>query len=194
MINYVWAGMMIFSIGVGILNNRVGVMMQECFFACENCAQLVIKITVMMCFWNGILNVAKEAGLTEKTGKFLKPVLRFVLGKNRDRETEEYVASNITANIMGLGNAATPFGLSAIRRMDERICGNDASNEMCRFVILNTASVQLVPSTVFALRSAAGSEDVFCVLIPIWICSALTLVFALVLCKIFEKTKKGRFN
>lgn len=192
MINYIWAFMMLFSISAAAVNNTLGETVRECFKACEDCAQLIIKITVLMCFWNGILNVAKNSHITDGISRILKPALRLILGKNRDKELETYVSSNITANMMGLGNAATPFGLSAMKKMDLSLKGNTASNEMCRFIILNTASVQLVPSTVFALRSAAGSQDIFCVLIPIWICSAATLVFALILCRLFEIFSKGR--
>ncbi len=191
MINYVWVCMMLFSLATAVFNGKTGVVIQACFEACEDCADLIIKVTVLMCFWKGILNIAKAIGLTEKLSLCLKPLLRFVLGKNADEKTADCVSSNITANIMGLGNAATPFGLAAMEKMDEKLKGDTASNEMCRFIILNTASIQLVPSTVFALRSASGSEDAFCVLVPIWICSALTLIFAMVLCKAFERKKES---
>lgn len=187
MINYVWIFMFSFSLICSMFNGSTEQTITACFEACSDCASLIINITVLMCFWKGILNIADICGITKFLSKLLRPFVRLITKKDSDPELDGYISSNITTNLLGLGNAATPFGLSAMKSLDKKRTSPYASDAMCRFIILNTASLQLIPSTVFALRSSAGSKEVFCVLIPIWIVSVSTLIFAMTLCSIFEK-------
>ena len=186
MINYIWSFMIIFSFVCAFFTGRTSETVSALFCACENSISLIMNITVIMCFWNGILNIARSCGITDFISRLLSPVVRLIVKKNSSQELKEYISSNISANLLGLGNAATPYALSAMRLMDKALSSDTASDEMCRFIILNTASIQLVPSTVFALRQNAGSADVFCVLVPIWITSFATAAFAMLLCRIFE--------
>lgn len=192
MINYIWIFMISVSLICGSINGNLEQTVNACLKACENCCTLIINITVMMCFWKGFLNIAAVCGITNFLTKLFRPFVRLITKKDSSPELDGYISSNITANLLGLGNAATPFGLSAMKVLDKNLSGDVASDSMCRFIILNTASLQLIPSTVFALRSSAGSKDVFSVLVPIWIVSCLTLVFAMTLCSIFEKFKRRR--
>ncbi len=189
MINYIWIFMVCFSLICAAVNNTAAQTVTACLEACENCARLIISISATMCFWKGILNIASCCGITKFLSKLLRPVTHRIIKHPPSPELDLYISSNITANLLGLGNAATPFGLSAMKLFDKNANNTCATNAMCRFIVLNTASVQLIPSTVFALRSVAGSKDVFCVLMPIWSVSLMTLIFALVLCSIFEKSK-----
>ena len=182
--------MVCFSLICSVINNTTAQTVSACLEACESCIRLIISISATMCFWKGILNIASDCGITPFIAKLLKPVIRRIIKHPPSQKLDLYISSNITANLLGLGNAATPFGLSAMKEFDKSTSSSSATNAICRFIVLNTASVQLVPSTVFALRSASGAKDVFCVLIPIWIVSFTTLLFALALCSIFEKFKR----
>ena len=182
--------MVCFSLICSFINNTTAQTVSACLEACENCAHLIISLSATMCFWKGILNIASNCGITKFISKLLRPAIRRIIKSPPTPELDLYISSNITANLLGLGNASTPFGLSSMKLLDKNSNSVSATDAMCRFIVLNTASVQLIPSTVFALRSASGSCDVFCVLVPIWIVSVMTLIFALTLCSIFEKFKR----
>ena len=190
LINYIWIFMICFSLACSFVNNSTAQTISACLDACESCLKLILTISATMCFWKGMLNIAADCGVTKFISKILRPITRFIIKPPPSPELDLCISSNITANLLGLGNASTPFGISAMKLFDKHLKNSSASNAMCRFIVLNTASVQLIPSTVFALRSASGSKDVFCVLVPIWIVSLMTLIFALALCSIFEKTGK----
>ncbi len=192
MINRIWSFMIIFSFICAFITGKTDETVKALFDACTGSVSLIINITVIMCFWSGILNIAKECKITDFTAKLLSGTVRLITKNNPSKELKTYISSNIAANLLGLGNAATPYALSAMKIMDKNLNSAAASDEMCRFIILNTASIQLLPTTVFALRQNAGSGDVFCVLIPIWICSFATAVFAMTLCRIFELFKSNQ--
>ena len=141
--------------------------------------ELCISMTGAICLWSGVMTLMDRCGLSQKLARLLRPVLRHILPRaSRDSETMAALSANVSANLLGLGNAATPLGIRAATRMAEG-CGGVASDELCRLVVLNTASIQLLPTTVAAVRSAQGCAAPFDILPAVWLSSALSVTAGL---------------
>ena len=143
----------------------------------------------LMCFWCGVMKVAEKSGFTEKLAKVMKPILKLIFkDASKDEKALGAIVMNITANMMGLGNAATPFGIKAMEEMDRL---NDekgkASNDMALFLVLNAACIQLVPSTVLSIRSAAGSANPGIIILPAIISTGVAAIVGVIFCKIMQK-------
>ena len=133
----------------------------------------------VLCLWSGVLEIMNASGLSAGLAKGFRPLLRRLLPEAcRDTETLAAVSANVSANLLGLGNAATPLGIRAARRM-ARGCGGTASNELCLLVVLNTASIQLLPATIASVRAAAGATAPFDILPAVWLASALSVTAGL---------------
>ena len=125
------------------------------------------------------MEIMNACGLSAGLARLFRPVLRRLLPDAcRDEETLAAVSANVSANLLGLGNAATPLGIRAARRM-ARGCGGTASDELCRLVVLNTASIQLLPTTIASVRAAAGCGTPFDILPAVWLASALSVAAGL---------------
>ena len=156
------------------------------FSGAENAVTAVISMAGVFCFWSGLLKISENSGFSEKVSKVISSVLKLVFPKlKKDSKAYSAITMNVVANLMGMGNAATPAGIDAMCELD-KINGYSeyASDEMCMFVVLNTASIQLIPTTIMSLRAAAGSENPASVMIPIWISSVISLVAAVCMMKI----------
>lgn len=141
--------------------------------------ELCISMAGAICLWSGVMTLMDRCGLSQKLARLLRPVLRHILPRtSRDGKTMAALSANVSANLLGLGNAATPLGIRAATRMAEG-CGGVASDELCRLVVLNTASIQLLPTTVAAVRSAQGCAAPFDILPAVWLSSALSVTAGL---------------
>lgn len=135
----------------------------------------IISIGGIMAMWSGIMAIAEKSGLTDLISCLLSPFIRFLFrGVRRGSAAEKAISMNITANFLGLANAATPLGIKAMKELNSMNNSSDASDDMCILAVLNSASVQLIPSTLIAIRSACGAADPGEIILPIWIASALT--------------------
>ena len=165
-----------------------------------------IKLIGTVCLWNGLMEIAKRSGLTRKIERLMQPFLRLLFPRYSKTDAVSPIASNITANLLGLGNAATPMGIQAMQRMKKHSTSSSADSEMIRFVIINSAALTLIPTTVAALRQQMGSAQPMSVMIPIWIsgiaalsaglsaqliCSALQKKLKILKC-VLARTGKGR--
>lgn len=131
---------------------------------------LAISLAGSLCLWSGIGRLMEAAGITNALSRLLGPVLRHLFPSTRkDALLRRELSGNICANLLGLGNAATPMGIRAAKRMKR---GDQATDELCRLIVLNTASIQLIPANVAAIRSSLGCATPFDILIPVWITSA----------------------
>ena len=137
-------------------------------------------------FFCGVMNILRRAGAMEKIGAWLAPLLKKLFGPSLPPSALEPVTLNLTANLLGLGNAATPMGVEAARRMGEKGEGR-ASDALCLFLVINASSVQLLPTTVIALRSAAGSADPGRVILPTLLATAVSTLVGVGACKLMEK-------
>ena len=174
-----WTVMVTASLVFGLATGR---MPQVSAAATEGAAaaiQLCLSMAGVLCLWTGLMEVMDRCGLSRRLGRLFRPVLRRLLPQaSRDSETLAAVSANVSANLLGLGNAATPLGIRAATRMAEG-CGGVASDELCRLVVLNTASIQLLPTTVAAVRSAHGCTAPFDILPSVWLSSALSVAAGL---------------
>jgi spore maturation protein A len=147
---------------------------------------LTVSLTGMMCLWCGVLRVLKEAGAIRALTRMTRPLLRlFFPQAAKHPDIAEDVAANLAANLLGVGNAATPLALSAMKKLKSVSKeGDRASPDMITLAVMNTASFSLVPSTVLTLLRSAGATDPFAVVLPIWITSSLTALLALTLSRL----------
>lgn len=190
--NCVFPVMMIAALVFGVLNGRTEQTVAAAFSGAEAAVNSTLAMAGVFCFWSGLLKIFEKSGFSEITTKIISPVIcRIFPGLKKDEKAFSHICTNVAANIMGMGNAATPAGIEAMAELDRKNGYSPyASAEMCMFVVLNTASVQLIPTTVISLRSAAGSQNPAAVVVPIWIVSAISLVSAVLLMKLILKRRR----
>lgn len=152
---------------------------------------LCISIGGMICFWQGILEVMRSCGLSDALSRLLRPALkRLFPSASKDRDTMNAISANVGANLLGLGNAATPAGISAAKGL-KRLSGSaGASSELCLLVVMNTASIQLVPATVASLRAALGSASPFDILPAVWLTSICSVTAGICAARAFERLSR----
>ena len=179
----------VFSVFTGNVEKLAGAATESALYAVE----LVLSLAGSMCLWSGCAAVLDKSGFTGKLQKLIYPLLKFVYPdayakKNGIGEC----ASNMCANFLGLGNAALPLGISAMKKFSENNCEQKtkASDDAVMFAVLATTPFQLLPVTLFALRETAGSASPYEILFPVWICEIATTVFAIIICKILSKVFK----
>ena len=183
---YVWAAMAVCSVVCCLITGRTGAVSDAALEGAGAAVQLCISLAGILCLWSGFMEILKRTGLEAHQARLLRPVLRRLLPRAcRDGETMAAVSGNLSANLLGLGNAATPLGIRAARRMSLGAEGT-ASDELCRLVVLNTASVQLLPTTVAGVRAACGAETPFDILPAVWLSSILSVSVGLLVCRLLE--------
>ena len=145
--------------------------------------EVTLTLLGMMCLWSGVLQVLSDAGIIQKIARVFAPFLRHVFPKAyKTGEGYEEICATLSANFLGVGNAATPFALCAMKKMQgHNPHPESADNEQVTLAVLSTASLTLVPANLLALRRAAGSQNPFSIMIPVWITSILCVSFALFL-------------
>lgn len=187
---WVWTGMIAASVVYGIINDTIGAVGSAAMEGAAAAVDLCLNMAGIMCLWSGVMSIMKASGLMDGLSRLFRPVLRRLLPEAcRDRDTLAALSGNVSANLLGLGNAATPLGIQAARRM-ARGCGGQASNELCTLVVLNTASIQLLPTTVAGVRAALGSKSAFDILPAVWLASVLSVAAGLAAAKIFSRLWK----
>ncbi len=156
MLNKLWPVFIIISFIYGLLNFNMDQLNNSIFESCKQTIEMILNFMGVMCMWNGIMEIIKETTLINKITKCLTPIMKFLFPDIR-KESKAYaeISMNIVANLLGLGNAATPLGLKAIKSLQEENKNkNELSNSMIMFIVLNTMSIQIIPTTVIAIRSS----------------------------------------
>ena len=190
MLNFIWAGMMIVAVACSIFTGRVDELSASMIDGAEGGVTLAISLMGIMCLWSGIMNIAENTGTTTFVAKLLQPVLKILFPKLKSKKAREAIVMNMTANMLGLSNAATPFGLKAMNELRKFADGKTATDEMCMFIVINTASIQLIPTTVIALRQSAGSASPTDIIIPVWLCSLCVVTVGVLAVKLFSARSK----
>ena len=154
--------------------------------------EVTLTLLGMMCLWSGVMQVLTDSGIIKKISGIFAPFLRYVFPKAyKNRNGYEEICATLSANFLGVGNAATPFALCAMKKMQEQNpLPEEADNEQIRLAVLSTASLTLVPANLLALRRAAGSSDPFCIMIPVWIVSLFCVAFSLFLTSFLSIRKR----
>ena len=189
MINYIWFLMIFLGLIVGIFTGNGEGISIAIIGSIDSTVTFIIGLVGLMCFWCGVMKVAEKSGFTEKLAKLMKPILKLIFKEAaKDEKALGAIVMNITANMMGLGNAATPFGIKAMEEMDR--LNNEkgrASNDMALFLVLNAACIQLVPSTVLSIRAAAGSSNPGVIILPAIISTGTAAIVGVICCKILQR-------
>lgn len=171
---YVWTGIVLLSILAALATNQGSVLASAAMEGAQEAFRLVLAMGGSLCLWSGAGRLMELSGITASLSRLLKPVLRHVFPSSQENpELAGALSGNVTANLLGLGNAATPMGIRAAKLLKPP--GTDrAGDELCRLIVLNTASIQLLPTTVAALRSALGCGSPFDILPAVWVTSLLS--------------------
>ena len=204
MLNYLWAGM----IGIGIMfaafTGRVPELTNAALDSAKEAVTLSITMVGVMSFWSGFMEIAKKAGIIEMASEKLEPFLSFLFPSlPRKHPARQFIATNMIANILGLGWATTPTKLKTIEELEhleeERRAGRakgtsrkkgTASNEMCNLLIINISSLQLIPMTVIAYRSQYGSVNPTAIVGPGIVATAVSTLTAIIFCKIVDRSRR----
>ena len=183
----IFTGMTALSLVCGLATGRGAEVAAAAVTGASSAVELALSMAGMLCLWSGVMEVMRRSGLSEKLSRALGPVLRRLYPQSaRDKEIMDSVSANVSANLLGLGNAATPLGLEAARRMARKSPGV-ASDSLCMLVVCNTASLQLIPATVASVRSAAGCAAPFDILPAVWLASALSVGTGVLACKLLAR-------
>lgn len=187
MLNIIWPAFILISFIYGILRGNVEAVNQSIFESAANAVELSITFFGTICLWNGIMKIAQETTFVTKLTKLLKPIIQFLFPESKNNEkVKEEISMNIIANILGLGNAATPLGLKAMKTLQKENPEKDTiSNSMAMFIVINTASLQLIPTTVIAIRASLKSSNPTQIIFPVWGATIAAAVAAITATKLF---------
>ena len=191
MINYLFAAFFIIGIIYSLITNNFNIG-TEMLNASKSSIELILSIIPTICLWLGIMNIARKSGLLDKLSKVLTPILQLIFPEiPKDSICYSYIGTNIIMNMLGLGNAATPFGLKAIKEMQLLNQKKDtASRSMITFLVINTASVTIMPTTIISLRMLNGSVTPESIIPYIIITSSLSCIFGLIIDRLFYIVRK----
>ena len=173
---YIWVALAAVSVLFGTFSGNAAAVSGAVMSGAQSAVELCVSICGAVCLWSGVMEVLRRSGVSRALARALRPVLRRLFPRAwADARCAESLSENVSANLLGLGNAATPAGIAAARRMAER----GAQGEMCRLVVMNTASLQLLPTTIAAVRAAAGAQNAFDILPCVWVTSACSVAAGL---------------
>ncbi len=198
MLNTIWALMILIGVTVGILTGNMEAVGNGALEAAGSAVTLCITMMGILSMWTGLMQVARASGLLEKMAGWLAPVIRFLFPKlSANSKAAEYIATNMVANVLGLGWAATPAGIKAMEelalieetrgtagyREGEEFVPRVASTEMCTLLVLNMSSLQLIPINMIAYRSQYGSTSPAAIVAPVIVATVISTVVAIIFCK-----------
>lgn len=192
MLNFLWPFFIIISFVYAFITGNIEKVNNSIFESTKDAVELSITLLGTICLWNGIMEIATKTSITYKLTKILKPINGFLFPElKKEEKLNKEISMNMIANILGLGNAATPIGLKVMKSLQNINEKKDTvSNSMAMFIVINTASLQLIPTTVIAIRSSMNSQSPTKIIFPVWfatICAALT---AIMVTKILTKRSK----
>lgn len=192
MINKIWGFFIISGILFGLITNNIDIINKEILSSSKQALDMVIQIFPVMALWLGIMNIAKKSGLLEKFSKLISPLLTKIFPEiPANHESLSLISSNIIANLFGLGNAATPFGLKAMKSLQQLNQKKDtASNSMITFLVINTTGLTLVPTTIISLRMLYGSNNPTAIIFACILATLFSTIGGLIMDKILSRTYK----
>lgn len=192
MLNKIWPVFIILSFIYAIFSGRLPEVNNSIFESTSSAIELCLTLVGTMCLWCGMIKIVMQTSAIDKLIKFLNPILRKLFPDiNEDDEAHKEISMNIIANLLGLGNAATPLGLKAMKSLQNANKDKqELSNSMAILIVLNTASIQLIPTTVIAIRTTLGAKNPTEMLVPIWIATIVAAISAILSAKLFIKVGK----
>lgn len=186
--NIFWLLMMLSSILVLLITNPSAVL-SEMIGASASSLKLCIELCAVYAVWLGMLELLEASGLSQKLAKLLRPIIRKVF-KVEDEQAQRYIAMNLSANMLGLGNASTPMGIKAMQSLDDK--SGKANFSMIMLIVINATSIQLLPTTIIGLRTSAGSTNPADIILPTLLATILTTILGIVLVHLIDKILRKR--
>ena len=192
MSNKIWPIFIIISFIYAFFSGNIDKINSGIFESTKNAVELSLTFLGTMCLWNGIMQIAYKSKLINKIVKLLTPIIKILFPEiKKNEKIKKEVSMNIIANIFGLGNAATPLGIKAMTSMQEVNTEKDTlSNSMMMFIVINTASLQIIPTTVIAIRTSLNSGNPTSIVVPVWIATISSIIAGICITKILIKRGK----
>lgn len=196
LMNYIFAGMIMSGIIIGALSGNMEAVSATAISESARAIDLMLVLVGNMCLWSGIMKLAEASGITKLLSIAFSPLTRFLFrGLKPGGKAVGAITMNMAANLLGLGNAATPLGMAAMRAMEEeQRHPHSASDDMCMFVTLNTASLQIIPTTAAMLRAAAGSVNPMEILPATWLASSVSVISGIIAVRVLGKLWRSKRN
>ena len=189
---YIWTGMVLTAVLFSFWSGTGAALSQAVLEGAQSGVTLTLSTAGAVCLWSGVGRVMECAGLNRILARGLEPVIgRLFPSARKDPKVGELVSANVCANLLGLGNAATPMGIAATQRMSRYAKPGEASHEMCRLIVMNTASIQLIPTNVAAVRAGLGSAAPFDILPAVWVTSLCSVTVGLLAAFLFQRVSKN---
>ena len=187
-LTWVWVGMVCIALIFGAATGQSAAVGAAAAQGVQQAVTFCLTVGGMICLWSGVMEVMRRSGIAAGLSKLLHPVLRRLFPRaSRDAQTLDALSMNVSANLLGLGNAATPLGVRAVQRMKLRSGGDAASDEMCMLIVMNTASMQLLPTTVASVRAGLGAAKPFEILVPVWLASVCSVGAGIFAAKVLRR-------
>ena len=192
MLNYIWPFLIISSFIYAIISGNIENINTSIFNSLEDVITISITLVGTMCLWCGLMEIVKNTSLINKLTKILRPILNCIFPESKNNENAmKNISLNVISNILGLGNAATPAGLKAMEDLqEENINKNILSNSMMMLIVLNTTSIELIPTTVIAIRASLNAQNPVDIIVPIWFSTIIGTLVGIISTKILIKRSK----
>lgn len=189
MLNIIWPAFIIISFIYALISGNIEQTSNGIFDSAASAVELTLTFFGTICLWNGVMAIAKKTTLMQKLTKILQPIVKFLFPELKQNEKiKEEISMNMVANLLGLGNAATPLGLKAMETMQKENPQKDQlTNSMAMFIVINTASLQIIPTNVIAIRSSLGSSEPSSIILPVWIATIVAAIVGVTATKILMK-------
>ena len=189
MLNSIWPVFIVASIIYGIMSGNLEELNNSVFNGAQDSVSTTITLLGSLCLWSGIMSIAEKTNFVKIISKIIKPFIKFLFPElKKEEKIKQEISMNMIANILGLGNAATPLGLKAINSMQEKNEDKTTlSNSMIMLIVLNTASLQLIPTTVIAIRNSLDSKNPTNIIFPVWIATIVAAIVGIISAKILIK-------
>ena len=189
MLNKIWPFFIIISFVYSIYSGNISNINNAIFNSAEQTVELCLTMFGSLCLWNGIMKIAIKTSMIEKLTKFLKPIISFIFPEiKNDKKIAKEISMNMVSNILGLGNASTPLGLKAMDSMQKANKNkSELSDSMAMFILINTASLQIIPTTVIAIRSSLNSENPTKIIFAVWLATIAAFTTAIIAGKLLIK-------
>ena len=184
----IWLVMLVLSVVSAAATGKLGMLSGAAMEGAGAAITLAVSLAGALCLWSGLARIMERSGLMKKLARLMAPVFRKLFPQaSRDEQAMGYLSANVAANLLGLGNAATPMGIAAVKRMQVLAGTKEASDEMCRLIVMNTASIQLLPTTVASVRASLGAAAPFDLLPAVWVTSVASVAAGLLAAKLLGR-------
>ncbi|MBO5364635.1 MAG: nucleoside recognition protein [Clostridia bacterium] len=189
MLNLIWGGMILISLAVSLFTGQMEETAAAAVTGAGSAVETCFSLLGILCLWSGLSRIGERAGLIRLMARLLRPILKFLFPKlEANAPAGGSIVMNMVANLLGMGNAATPLGIKAMQDLSRlNRTRTTASNEMCMLVVVNTASIQLLPTTLISLRLSYGSTAPGEIIVPVWIVSICALLVGVTVAKLLER-------